>query len=76
MDVHDFRRHWRETQGAISARIPGVRKYIQDHTIAAPNGDTPPYDGLAEMWFDNKEALEQAMASPEAQAAIADLIET
>jgi uncharacterized protein (TIGR02118 family) len=25
------------------------------------------------MWFDNKEAFEQAMATPEAQAAIADL---
>ncbi len=73
MDVQDFRRHWRETQGALSAKIPGVRKYIQNHTIAAPDGGTPPYDGFAELWFDNKEALEQAMASPEAQAAIADL---
>ncbi len=73
MDAQDFRRYWRETQGAISAKIPGVRKYIQNHTIAAPNGGTPPYDGFAEMWFDNREALEQAMASPEAQAAIADL---
>ena len=73
MDAQEFRRHWRETQGAIGAKIPGVRKYVQNLTIADPDGGTPPYDGFAEMWFDNKEAFEQAMATPEAQAAIADL---
>ncbi len=73
IDAQEFRCHWRETQGAIGAKIPGVRKYVQNHTIADPDGSTPPYDGFAEMWFDNKEAFEQAMATPEAQAAIADL---
>ena len=72
-DAQEFRRHWRETQGSLGAKIPGTRKYVQNHTLTPPGGGAPPYDGFAEMWFDNKEAFEQAMATPEAQAAIADL---
>ena len=73
MYAPEFRRHWRETQGSLGAKIPGVRKYVQNHTIADPDGGTSPYDGFAEMWFDNQEAFERAMGTPEAQAAIADL---
>lgn len=69
----EFRQHWRETQGGLGTKIPGVRKYVQNHTIAESNADAPAYDGFAEMWFDSKEAYEQAMSTPEAQAAIADL---
>ena len=73
MDAHEFRRHWRETQGMLGAKIPGTRKYVQNHTVASLDGGPLPYDGFAEVWFDNQEALEWAMATPEAQAAIADL---
>jgi uncharacterized protein (TIGR02118 family) len=69
----EFRRHWRQTQGALGAKIPGTRKYVQNHTVGSLGEGVAPYDGFAEMWFDNKEAFEQAMATPEAQAAIADL---
>ncbi len=73
LDAEEFRRHWRETQGLLGAKIPGTRKYVQNHTIATPDGGTPAYDGFAEVWFDNQEVFEQGMATPEAQAAIADL---
>ena len=73
MKPDDFRRHWRETQGSLAAKIPGIRKYVQNHTIATPDGSEPAYDGFAEVWFDNEEAFERGMATPEAQAAIEDL---
>jgi uncharacterized protein (TIGR02118 family) len=73
MDSEEFRRYWRETQGSLGAKIPGTRKYMQNHSVVSQGGGLAPYDGFAEMWFDNKEAFEQAMATPEAQAAIADL---
>ena len=73
MDLEEFRRHWRETQGALAARIPGIRKYVQNYSVGAPTGGAAPYDGFAEVWFDNEGAFEHAMATPEAQAAIADL---
>jgi uncharacterized protein (TIGR02118 family) len=73
MDPEEFRRHWRETQGSLGAKIPGTRKYVQNHTVGSFGGGIAPYDGFAEMWFDSTEAFEQAMATPEAEAAIADL---
>ena len=73
MEAQDFRRHWRETQGSLSAKIPGLKKYVQNHAISTPDGSTPPYDGFAEVWFDSREAFEHEMASPEAEAVMADL---
>ncbi len=72
MDAEEFSRYWRETHSPISAKLPGLRKYIQNHAIAAPDGTPPAYDGFAELWFDDLEALGQAMASPEGQAVVAD----
>ena len=72
MDPREFRRHWKETQGALAAKIPGIRKYVQNHSVSA-SGGAAPYDGFAEVWFDDQEAFEHAMATPEAKAAIADL---
>lgn len=37
-----------------------------------PDGKPAEYDGYAEICFDNAEAFEHAMASPEGQAVIAD----
>ena len=73
MGSEEFRRHWRTTQGSLGAKIPGTRKYVQNHAVASLDGSPVPYDGFAEMWFDSKEAFEDAMSTPQAQAAIADL---
>ncbi len=72
MDSDEFSRYWRETHAPIGAKLPGLRKYIQNHSIAASDGTPAPYDGFAELWFDDVASLEQAMASPEGQAVVAD----
>jgi uncharacterized protein (TIGR02118 family) len=69
----EFHRYWRETHGPIAGRILGCRKYVQSHAIHRKlNGRDPSYDGVAELWFDDWTALEAALASPEARAAIED----
>ena len=73
MDTEEFSRYWRETHAAIGAKLPGLRKYVQNHSIAAPDGTPASYDGFAELWFDDVASLEQAMASPEGEAVVADL---
>ena len=73
MDAQEFRRHWRETQGSLGSRFLANAKYVQNHSVIPAGSPAAPYDGFAEMWFDSKEAFERAMATPEAQAAIADL---
>ncbi len=72
MDTEEFSRYWRETHAPIGAKLPGLRKYVQNHSIAAPDGTPAPYDGFAELWFDDVASLEHAMESPEGQAAVAD----
>ena len=74
MSVEEFQRYWRETHGPIAARLPGVRRYVQCHTLPEPytRENPPPYDGVAELWFDDMATLQQAMASPELKAARED----
>ena len=72
MSAEDFHRYWREVHGPIAARIPGLRRYIQCHAIDAGFGDALDYDGTAEVWFDDTEAVHRAVASPEYAAARED----
>jgi uncharacterized protein (TIGR02118 family) len=68
MSSADFHRYWREVHGAIAARIPGTRRYVQCHAT----DDVAEYDGAAEAWFDDMDAVRRAVASPEYAAARAD----
>jgi uncharacterized protein (TIGR02118 family) len=74
LSVEEFQRYWRETHGPIAGRIPGLRRYVQCHVVPAlyGQGTAPAYDGAAELWFDNMDALRAAMGSPEVRAAIED----
>ena len=74
MSVEEFQRYWRDTHGPIAGRIPGLRRYVQCHTVPESYAGerAPAYDGAAELWFDDREALQRAMASPEVEAARED----
>jgi uncharacterized protein (TIGR02118 family) len=69
----EFFRYWENVHGLIGARIPGLRKLVQSHRVSAA-GDRrrPDYDGLAELWFDDMEALAVARQSPEWKASTED----
>ena len=74
LSVAEFQRYWRETHGPIAARIPGVRRYVQCHTLPQlyDREPLPAYDGAAELWFDDLDALRAAMQSPEVAIARED----
>jgi uncharacterized protein (TIGR02118 family) len=74
LSVEEFQRYWRETHGPIAAKIPGVRRYVQCHTLPAlyENHGQPAYDGAAELWFDDLASFQRAAGSPEVAAAIED----
>jgi uncharacterized protein (TIGR02118 family) len=65
-------RYWRDTHGPIAGKIPGVRRYVQQHAVGAPEGE-PPFFGVASLYFDDQEAFAAAAASPEFAAAIEDV---
>jgi uncharacterized protein (TIGR02118 family) len=72
MDFAAFSRHYREVHAPIGAALPGLRRYVQNHAGPALDGSPLPFDGFSELWFDDLESLQRALASPEALAAMAD----
>jgi uncharacterized protein (TIGR02118 family) len=69
MSVEDFGRHWRDVHGPIVAGLPGLRRYVQCHPLpGAYRRGEPVVDGVAELWFDDKDAM-RAMAGSDAFAA-------
>lgn len=74
LSVEQFQDYWWNTHGPIAARIKGVRRYVQCHTLPATyaNGEQPAYDGAAILWWDNLDAVRTDMGSPELAAALAD----
>jgi len=72
MDFDEFSRYWRDKHAPIGAALPGLRKYVQNHSGATLDGSPLPCDGFSELWFDDMGSLERALASPEAQAAMVD----
>lgn len=68
-----FRRHWLEVHGPLIRSIPElvrhIRRYVQMHpsgaTFAALATAGDPFDGVAEMVFDDAESMARAFAEPE-----------
>lgn len=68
--IEEFERHWREDHSPIAAEIPNLKKY----TISiAHDPDENRYDGLAQLYFDSKEALDAGLDSEAMGDAAADL---
>jgi uncharacterized protein (TIGR02118 family) len=72
LGMEEFRRYWKETHGPLAAKMPGLRKYVQDHVIADPSQADRPYDAVAELWYESADAYQASMASPEGQVTLAD----
>ncbi|MGE0823927.1 MAG: EthD family reductase [Candidatus Binatia bacterium] len=60
----ECQRHWREIHAPLAQRIPGMRRYVQSHVIAAANEETP-YDGAAEIWVNDETAATTVFQSKE-----------
>lgn len=74
MSVADFQAYWREHHGPLAAKVPGLRRYIQDHPFPEMYGsrNAPLCDGVAEAWFDSLEALRRSTHTTELAAVRAD----
>jgi uncharacterized protein (TIGR02118 family) len=73
----EFVRHWFEIHAPLAHAVPGVRRYVQSHIVAErtrpdiPTTDVE-IDGIAELWYDDRAAMEEANATPEATRLHAD----
>jgi uncharacterized protein (TIGR02118 family) len=72
MSREEALRYWREDHAQLLQKVPGVRRYVQNHCLPGPDGAEPPYAGLGEVWFEGLGAAQAAIQTAEWQAVIAD----
>lgn len=82
----EFLRYWREEHAArVRPRMKalGMRRYAQQRAldgrlaeaIARSRGGPEPFDGVAEIWFDDAESLARHGGSEAGKAAARELLE-
>jgi uncharacterized protein (TIGR02118 family) len=73
VSVEAFQRHWRTQHAEIVVRQAGLRRYVQNHVLptAYARGE-PLFDGVAEAWFDDVDAMRRLAPSAEYRAVRAD----
>jgi hypothetical protein len=81
---NDFYDYWLKSHGPrVRGHAQAIRakRYVQSHLIDTPlnegmravRGMLPPVAGITEVWWNSLEDFQAASASPEGQAALADL---
>jgi uncharacterized protein (TIGR02118 family) len=70
MSVEAFQAYWRASHPEVVVKLPGIRRYVQSHTLLSGyRKGEPVHDGIAELWFDDTRAM-RALAGTAAYAAV------
>ena len=72
-DAAAFDKYYFETHVPIAQKLPGLKKYeVSQGTVGSPAGDSGVHR-IAILHFEDMAAIEAAFASPQGQAAVADV---
>ncbi|WP_400162521.1 EthD family reductase [Brevibacillus sp. TJ4] len=71
-DVEAFDKHYFEVHAPLAAKMPGLVKMEVSKVFGAPGGESDLHL-IAEMYFESKEAMMEALSSPEGRASGKDL---
>ena len=74
VEPEEFHRYWRDEHGPLVRSFQetlGIRRYVQTHRVDGPFNDAlrasrdalEPFDGTAELWWDDVDALAAASTS-------------
>jgi uncharacterized protein (TIGR02118 family) len=69
VSLEDFRANLRTIHGPMAERIPGLRRYIQNHVAADPTRASPGWDAIIELYWEDRDSMEAAWRSPEGETA-------
>jgi uncharacterized protein (TIGR02118 family) len=74
LELDAFLAHWQGPHAELALRLPGLRAYVQNpvHPSSYARGRRPAFDGVAETWFDDPDAVRAVGASAEYQAVVGD----
>ncbi len=72
-DKAAFDKHYDEVHTPLVKKMPGLKKLEVARITGAPIGE-PKYYLICDMYFDNQDAMNAALASPEGKATARDLM--
>jgi uncharacterized protein (TIGR02118 family) len=72
-DVEEFEKYYAETHAPLAAAIPGLQRLVLTRTSDFLGDGPAPFHRIAELWFEDADALEIAKESPELEAAADDV---
>lgn len=81
-----FSRHWREVHAPLVEQrraVLRIMRYVQSHAVHGAfaerlrefRGSPEPYDGVAEIWYESRKALETLGRDPAARVASRELLD-
>ena len=72
-DPEAFDRYYRDVHIGIAKRMKGLRRWSIGKSLGLPDGQPGPYYYVADLYMESREEFEALLASPEGQAAVADV---
>jgi uncharacterized protein (TIGR02118 family) len=72
-DPDAFERYYADTHTGLAKAIPGLRRFEAARGVATPDGSDVPYQRIAELTFDDIDALQAGLGSEQGQAAVNDI---
>ncbi len=72
-DSAAFDAHYSQTHAPLAEKVPGLQRFDHGHVLGSADGSEPPYYYMAELYFDDADSVASGLASPEGQAAGADV---
>jgi uncharacterized protein (TIGR02118 family) len=72
-DPAAFDAHYAATHSPLAQKIPGLKRFDTGKVLGTPDGSAAPYYFIAELFFDDLDALQAGMGSAEGQAAADDV---
>jgi uncharacterized protein (TIGR02118 family) len=74
-DVEAFEEYYVNVHAPLAAAMPGLQKLLIVRMDPGPDDSAPPLYRVAEMWWEDQQALIAAQDSPEYAAALQDAME-
>src|SRR5947208_7421384 len=69
LEATEFRAHWRNVHGPLAAKLPGLRRYHQNHIVDRQQRGISyargayDFDGISELWFDDLPSMQRAFST-------------
>jgi uncharacterized protein (TIGR02118 family) len=67
--AEEFAANLRQIHGPVAERLPGLRRYVQNHVAVDSSRRHPGWDAVVELYWDDRASMESAWRSPEGAAA-------